>query len=486
MSHTESTPTANIGVVGLAVMGSNLARNLASREGNTVAVYNRTWEKTETLLAEHPEAGFVATKDYKEFAAALQKPRTALIMVKAGRGTDAVIDELVQVFEPGDIIVDGGNALFTDTMRREKAVRETGINFVGAGISGGEEGALLGPSIMPGGSAEAWVTLKPILESIAAVAEGEPCVTHVGTDGAGHFVKMIHNGIEYADMQLIAEAYDLLRRVGGLSPAEIADVFAEWNTGELESYLIEITAEVLRQVDATTGKPLVDVILDQAGAKGTGAWTVQTALDLGVPVSGIAEAVFARSLSSNPAQRAAASSLPGGAENWTVSDRDAFIEDVRRALYASKIIAYSQGFDAIVAGAEEFDWDIKKGEIAKIWRAGCIIRARFLNRITEAYAADPTLVALVTAPYFADAVSGSLPSWRRIVAGAALAGIPTPAFASSLSYFDGLRAERLPAALIQGQRDFFGAHTYQRIDREGTFHTDWSGDRTEASAEDTH
>ncbi|MBX9471472.1 MAG: NADP-dependent phosphogluconate dehydrogenase [Chryseoglobus sp.] len=486
VTSTAPAPTANIGVVGLAVMGSNLARNLASREGNTVAVYNRTWEKTETLLAEHPEAGFVPATDYKEFAAALQKPRTALIMVKAGRGTDAVIDELVQVFEPGDIIVDGGNALFTDTIRREKAVRETGINFVGAGISGGEEGALLGPSIMPGGSAEAWVTLKPILESIAAVAEGEPCVTHVGTDGAGHFVKMIHNGIEYADMQLIAEAYDLLRRVGGLSPAEIADVFAEWNTGELESYLIEITAEVLRQVDATTGQPLVDVILDQAGAKGTGAWTVQTALDLGVPVSGIAEAVFARSLSSKPAQRAAAQALPGGAENWTVSDRDAFIEDVRRALYASKIIAYSQGFDAIVAGAEEFGWEIKKGEIAKIWRAGCIIRARFLNRITEAYAADPALVALVTAPYFADAVSGSLPSWRRIVAGAALAGIPTPAFASSLSYFDGLRADRLPAALIQGQRDFFGAHTYKRIDREGTFHTDWSGDRTESVAEDTH
>lgn len=486
MTSTAPSPTANIGVVGLAVMGSNLARNLASREGNTVAVYNRSWEKTETLINEHPESGFVATKDYTEFAAALTKPRTALIMVQAGRGTDAVIDELVQVFEPGDIIVDGGNALFADTIRREAAVRATGINFVGAGISGGEEGALNGPSIMPGGSAEAWVTLKPILESIAAVAEGEPCVTHVGTDGAGHFVKMIHNGIEYADMQLIAEGYDLLRRVGGLSPAEIADVFAEWNTGELESYLIEITAEVLRQVDATTGKPLVDVILDQAGAKGTGAWTVQTALDLGVPVSGIAEAVFARSLSSNPTQRAAAASLPAGAEEWQVADRDAFIEDVRRALYASKIIAYSQGFDAIVAGAEQYNWDIKKGEIARIWRAGCIIRARFLNHITEAYATDPGLVALVTAPYFADAVASALPAWRRVVAGSALAGIPAPAFASSLAYYDGLRAERLPAALVQGQRDFFGAHTYKRVDRDGTFHTLWSGDRSEVSAEDTH
>lgn len=481
-----TTPSANIGVVGLAVMGSNLARNLASREGNTVAVFNRSYEKTETLITEHPEAGFIATKDYAAFAAALQKPRTAIIMVQAGRGTDAVIDELTKVFEPGDIIVDGGNALFTDTIRREAAVRATGINFVGAGISGGEEGALNGPSIMPGGSAEAWVTLKPILESIAAVAEGEPCVTHVGTDGAGHFVKMIHNGIEYVDMQLIAEAYDLLRRVGGFSPAEIADIVAEWNTGELESYLIEITAEVLRQVDAETGKPLVDVILDQAGAKGTGAWTVQTALDLGVPVSGIAEAVFARSLSSKPAQRAAAASLPGSTQEWQVADRDAFVEDVRRALYASKIIAYSQGFDAIVAGAEQYNWDIKKGDIAKIWRAGCIIRARFLNRITEAYAADPGLVALVTAPYFAEAVTGALPSWRRVVAGAALAGIPTPAFASSLSYYDGLRADRLPAALVQGQRDFFGAHTYKRVDKEGTFHTLWSGDRTEISATDAH
>ena len=481
-----TTPSANIGVVGLAVMGSNLARNLASREGNTVAVFNRSWEKTETLITEHPEAGFIATKDYAAFAAALQKPRTAIIMVQAGRGTDAVIDELTKVFEPGDIIVDGGNALFTDTIRREAAVGATGINFVGAGISGGEEGALNGPSIMPGGSAEAWVTLKPILESIAAVAEGEPCVTHVGTDGAGHFVKMIHNGIEYVDMQLIAEAYDLLRRVGGFSPAEIADIVAEWNTGELESYLIEITAEVLRQVDAETGKPLVDVILDQAGAKGTGAWTVQTALDLGVPVSGIAEAVFARSLSSKPAQRAAAASLPGSTQEWQVADRDAFVEDVRRALYASKIIAYSQGFDAIVAGAEQYNWDIKKGDIAKIWRAGCIIRARFLNRITEAYAADPGLVALVTAPYFAEAVTGALPSWRRVVAGAALAGIPTPAFASSLSYYDGLRADRLPAALVQGQRDFFGAHTYKRVDKEGTFHTLWSGDRTEISATDAH
>lgn len=474
---------ANIGVVGLAVMGSNLARNLASREGNTVAVYNRTWARTETLIEEHPEAGFVASKSIEEFAASLSKPRTALIMVQAGKGTDAVIDELVAVFEPGDIIVDGGNALFTDTIRRERAVRETGINFVGAGISGGEEGALLGPSIMPGGSDESWVTLGPILKSIAAIAEGEPCVTHVGHDGAGHFVKMIHNGIEYADMQLIAEAYDLIRRGTGKTPAEISDIFTEWNKGELESYLIEITAEVLKQVDAKTGKPLVDVILDQAGSKGTGVWTVQTALDLGIPVSGIAEAVFARSLSSKPAQRAAAASLPGPDENaWKPADPDAFIEGVRLALYASKVIAYSQGFDAIVAGAEQYGWDIKEGEIAKIWRGGCIIRAAFLNRITHAYAENPGLVALVTAPFFVDVMAKAQTAWRNVVADAATAGIPTPAFSSSLAYYDGLRADRLPAALVQGQRDFFGAHTYKRVDMDGTFHTLWSGDRSEISS----
>jgi 6-phosphogluconate dehydrogenase len=475
------TASANIGVVGLAVMGSNLARNLASREGNTVAVFNRSPERTRTLTTEHPEAGFVASESYDEFVASLAKPRTAIIMVQAGKGTDAVISELVKRFEPGDIVVDGGNANFHDTIRREAEIAPTGIHFVGTGISGGEEGALKGPSIMPGGSAESYETLGPILESIAAVAEGEPCVTHVGTDGAGHFVKMVHNGIEYADMQLIAEAYDLIRQGTGKAPAEIADIFAEWNTGELESYLIEITAEVLRQVDAETGKPLVDVILDEAGAKGTGAWTVQNALELGVPTSGIAEAVFARSLSSKRAQREAARDLPGPSGEWKVAEGDveAFIEDVRRALYASKIIAYSQGFDEIIAGAEQFGWDIKKGDIAKIWRAGCIIRARFLNRIADAYAEDPGLVALVVAPYFREAVAGAQESWRRVVGIAAQAGIPTPAFSSSLAYYDGLRAERLPASLIQGQRDFFGAHTYKRVDRDGVFHTLWSGDRSE-------
>ena len=473
---------ANIGVVGLAVMGSNLARNLASREGNTVAIYNRSTERTTLLMTEHPEAGFIASETIDEFVASLAKPRTAIIMVQAGAGTDAVISQLAERFEPGDIIVDGGNALFTDTIRREKDVSARGIHFVGAGISGGEEGALNGPSIMPGGTDESYKTLGPILSSIAAVAEGEPCVTHVGHDGAGHFVKMIHNGIEYADMQLIAEAYDLLRNIGGYSPAEIADIFSEWNKGELESFLIEITAEVLKQVDAKTGKPLVDVILDEAGSKGTGVWTVQTSLNLGVPVSGIAEAVFARSLSSQRAQRDAANHLPAETTAYVVADKAAFVEQVRLALYASKIVAYAQGFDAIRAGAKEYNWNIDLGKVSKIWRGGCIIRAQFLNRIAEAYDKNGDLLSLLLDGYFTDAVKKSLGSWRQIVAGASLAGFPVPAFASSLSYYDGLRAERLPASVVQGQRDFFGAHTYKRSDMPGTFHTLWSGDRTEVEA----
>jgi 6-phosphogluconate dehydrogenase len=473
------TEKANIGVVGLAVMGSNLARNLASREGNRVAIYNRSVEKTTQLTADHPEANFIASENIDDFVASLSKPRTAIIMVQAGAGTDAVISQLTERFEKGDIIVDGGNALYTDTMRREKEVSEKGIHFVGAGISGGEEGALKGPSIMPGGTKEAYATLGPILETIAAVAEGEPCVTHIGSDGAGHFVKMIHNGIEYADMQLIAEAYDLLRQSGGFSPEEIAEIFTEWNKGELESYLIEITAEVLKQKDAKTGKPLVDVILDAAGSKGTGVWTVQTALDLGTPVSGIAEAVFARSLSAQSAQREGKPELPAANQVWAVEDKPAFVEAVRRALYASKIIAYAQGFDAIRAGAKEFGWEINLGEVAKIWRGGCIIRAQFLNRITDAYRKDENLLSLLFDDYFIAAIAGTVASWREIVAMAALTGVPSPAFASSLSYYDGLRAERLPAALVQGQRDFFGAHTYKRVDAEGSYHTLWSGDRSE-------
>ena len=471
--------TANIGVVGLAVMGSNLARNLASRSGNRVAIYNRSVEKTNDLAANHPEANFIASDSIDEFVASLAKPRIAIIMVQAGFATDAVITALSDRFEKDDIIVDGGNALYTDTIRREKEVSAKDIHFVGAGISGGEEGALNGPSIMPGGSKESYEHLGPILRSIAAVAEGEACVTHIGSDGAGHFVKMIHNGIEYADMQLIAEAYDILRQAGGLNPLEISRVLTDWNAGELESYLIEITAEVLAQVDQKTGEPLVDVILDAAGSKGTGVWTVQSALDLGTPVSGIAEAVFARSLSSQAAQRAGAPEYSAGDSVWEISDQKAFIEDVRKALYASKIVAYAQGFDAIRAGAIENNWDINLGEVAKIWRGGCIIRAQFLNRISDAYKQDAKLLSLLFDGYFIKAIEDAATAWRQVVSKASLAGIPVPAFASSLSYFDGLRAERLPAALVQGQRDFFGAHTYKRVDMPGTFHTLWSGDKSE-------
>ncbi|GAA4616799.1 NADP-dependent phosphogluconate dehydrogenase [Saccharopolyspora hordei] len=460
-------------------MGSNLARNLASREGNTVAVHNRTYARTEQLVTEHPEAGFVPSESIDDFVASLAKPRTAIIMVQAGKGTDAVIDQLAERFEPGDIIVDGGNANFQDTIAREQRIAPTGIHFVGAGISGGEEGALHGPSIMPGGSAESYETLGPILASIAAVAEGEPCVTHVGTDGAGHFVKMIHNGIEYADMQLIAEAFDLLRTVGGLEPAAIADVFAEWNRGPLESYLIEITAEVLRHVDAATGKPFVDVVLDQAGSKGTGVWTVQNALDLGVPVGGIAEAVFARAVSGKQAQREAVRRVVASRPQPQRVDAS-FADEVAKALYASKVVAYAQGFDMITAGARKYGWDIRKDRIAKIWRGGCIIRAQFLNRIAEAYDEDPDVATLLEAPYFAQAVADGERAWRRVVATAAQSGVPVPGFGAALSYYDSLAVERLPAALVQAQRDYFGAHTYQRVDRPGTFHTQWSGDRTES------
>jgi 6-phosphogluconate dehydrogenase len=469
---------ANIGVVGLAVMGANLARNLAGRRGNTVAVFNRSPERTRRLVSEHPEAGFVAGEDIADFVRSLARPRTAIVMVQAGAGTDAVIDELANRFEEGDIIVDGGNANFQDTIRRERTLRDRGLNFVGVGISGGEEGALNGPSIMPGGSAEAYATLGPILETIAARVDDEPCVTHVGTDGAGHFVKMIHNGIEYADMQLIGESYDLLRRVGGHDVDAIAEVFATWNEGDLESYLIEITGDVLRQRDAETGKPLVDVIVDHAGSKGTGVWTVQNSVGLGIPVGGIAEAVFARAVSSKPDQRDAVRRAVK-ARPEAVAVPDGFEDDVRAALYASKVVAYAQGFDAIIAGAQEYGWDIDLSEIARIWRGGCIIRARFLNRIMEAYRRDTQPVTLLGDPYFADVVAEGEAAWRRVVVVAARSGVPAPGFSSALGYYDSLASERLPAALIQGQRDFFGAHTYQRVDKPGTFHTLWSDDRSE-------
>ena len=480
----DTTGTAQIGVTGLAVMGSNLARNFA-HHGYTVALHNRSVAKTDALLDQHGSEGkFVRTETMVEFAAALEKPRRALIMVKAGDPTDAVINELADVFEEGDIIIDGGNALFTDTIRREKAMAQRGLHFVGAGISGGEEGALNGPSIMPGGPAESYKSLGPLLEEISAHVDGVPCCTHIGPDGSGHFVKMVHNGIEYSDMQLIGEAYQLLRDGLGLSAPQMADVFAEWNKGDLDSYLIGITAEVLRQTDAKTGKPLVDVIRDEAEQKGTGRWTVKSALDLGVPVTGIAEAVFARALSGSVAQRTASIGLASGSLGDKPSDADEFTEDVRQALYASKIVAYAQGFNQIQAGSAEYDWGIRPGDLATIWRGGCIIRAKFLNRIKEAFDDDADLATLIVAPYFRDKIEAGIDSWRRVVAAAARLGIPIPGFGSALSYYDALRTERLPAALTQAQRDFFGAHTYERIDadRGKKFHTLWSGDRTEVEA----
>jgi 6-phosphogluconate dehydrogenase len=473
---------AQIGVTGLAVMGRNLARNFA-RHGHRVAIHNRTYAKTESLLAEAGHEGtFLASESMADFVASLERPRRVVIMVQAGRGTDAVIEELIPLLETDDIVIDAGNAHFPDTIRREAQLKEHGLHFVGSGVSGGEEGALNGPSIMPGGSRKSYESLGPLLEDISAKVDGEPCCTYVGPDGAGHFVKMVHNGIEYADMQLIAEAYDLIRQGTGASAAEIGKIFTTWNEGDLESFLIEITAEVLGQVDAATGQAFVDVVLDQAEQKGTGRWTVQNALDLGVPITGIAEATFARALSGSvPQRQAAAGKLAGHTAEWDIQDQDEFVEDVRQALYASKVVAYSQGFDQIAAASREYGWDIDRGAMARIWRGGCIIRARFLNRITEAYERDADLPLLLADDYFVEAVGNSLAAWRRVVAGAAQNGIPTPAFSSSLAYYDGIRAERLPAALIQAQRDFFGAHTYRRVDKDGAFHVEWSADRSETA-----
>ncbi|WP_420108747.1 NADP-dependent phosphogluconate dehydrogenase, partial [Mycolicibacter arupensis] len=460
---------------------SNIARNFASH-GYTVALHNRSVAKTDALLAAHgSEGNFVRSESIPEFLAALERPRRVLIMVKAGDPTDAVINELADAMEPGDIIIDGGNALYTDTIRREKAMAARGLHFVGAGISGGEEGALNGPSIMPGGPKKSYESLGPLLEEISAHVDGVPCCTHIGPDGAGHFVKMVHNGIEYSDMQLIGEAYQLLRDGLGLAAPQIAEVFTEWNAGDLDSYLVEITAEVLRQVDAKTGKPLVDVIVDEAEQKGTGRLTVKSALDLGVPVTGIAEAVFARALSGSVPQRRAAAGLAAGALGERPSDASQFTEDVRQALYASKIVAYAQGFNQIQAGSAEYGWNVTPGDLATIWRGGCIIRAKFLNRIKDAFDTDPELVSLLAAPYFRSAVEAAIDSWRRVVTTAVSLGIPVPGFSSALAYYDGLRTERLPAALTQAQRDFFGAHSYGRVDAEGQYHTLWSADRSEVS-----
>jgi len=464
-----------IGVIGLAVMGRNLALNIESR-GYTVAIYNRSPERTDELVAQCPDRKLVPAHSLDEFVASLEKPRRILMMVKAGEPTDATIAALKPLLDEGDVLIDGGNTHFTDTIRRNRELAQAGLHFIGTGVSGGEEGALKGPAIMPGGPRDAYDLIAPILTQIAAKApDGEPCVAYMGPDGAGHFVKMVHNGIEYGDMQLIAESYAVLKQVAGLTNAELAEVYAEWNKGELDSYLIDITAKIFRKRDDETGRDLVDVILDRAAQKGTGKWTSQNALDLGVPLPLITESVFARVLSSLKTQRVAASKvLSGPANKPFAGDRDSFIEAVRRALYLSKVISYAQGFSQLRAASEEYHWSLDFGGIAKIFRAGCIIRARFLQKITDAYTHDPKLANLLLDPYFREISEGYQAALRDIVVAAVTAGVPVPAFASAIAYFDAYRSERLPANLVQAQRDFFGAHTFERIDREGSFHATWS------------
>ncbi|MGI6200472.1 MAG: NADP-dependent phosphogluconate dehydrogenase [Christensenellales bacterium] len=464
----------DIGLIGLAVMGQNLVRNMA-RHGYRVAVYNRTYAKTEAFLA-GPARGedIHSAATLPELVAMVKKPRRIMLMVQAGAPVDAMIDALIPLMEPGDVIVDGGNSFFKDTIRRAAKVEGAGLNYLGAGVSGGEEGALNGPSIMPGGTRRAWEMMGPVLRDISAkVAGGAPCCDYVGADGAGHYVKMTHNGIEYGDMQLISEAYFLMRELLGMAPAEMAEVFAQWNQGELDSYLIEITADILGRTDPQTGRPLVDVILDAAGQKGTGKWTSQEALELGVAAPTVAEAVFARCMSANKAGRVAAAPALAGPKRAFTGDRQAFIADIGRALYASKICSYAQGFDLMHQAAAQYGWDLRYGDIALLWRGGCIIRAQFLGRIKQAYDRDPDLANLLLDPYFTEVTAQAQDSWRNVVAQAALCGVAAPCFSSALSYYDAFRTANLPANLIQAQRDYFGAHTYRRVDMDGVFHTQW-------------
>jgi len=487
-------PSSDIGLVGLAVMGQNLALNIADH-GFQISVYNRTTEKTEKFVADNPgtPGGIVGTRTLEELVGSIAKPRKIVILVKAGQGTDAVIDGLTPLLSPGDIVVDGGNALWTDTIRREKAYRERGLRFIGSGVSGGEEGARFGPSLMPGGDFGAWQELKPVWEAIAAkvdpatgkplegaapgkpVAGGVPCTAYIGANGAGHYVKMIHNGIEYGDMQMISEAYALMKGLLGLRPAEMGAIFAEWKTGILDSFLIEITAEILRQKDPVTGKPFVDVVLDTAGQKGTGKWTSANALDMAVPAPTIAEAVFARFLSAIKDERVAASRILRGPSKRYRGPKRALVAAIHDALYCSKICSYAQGFQLMRAAAQDFGWELHFGEIAQIWRGGCIIRAAFLQKITEAYRRDPQLANLLLDPYFNGTVKKAQENWRKVVALAAQHGVPVTTFGSALAYYDGYRSARVPANLLQAQRDYFGAHTYERVDqpRGKFFHLDW-------------
>jgi 6-phosphogluconate dehydrogenase len=454
-------------------MGQNLARNIA-RKGFPIVVHNRTTQKTEEFIREFGSEGpIIGSRDVASFVSAIAPPRTIMIMVKAGKPVDEVIAALKPHLAEGDLLIDGGNSHFFDTERRLKELEAEGFLFLGTGVSGGEEGALHGPSLMPGGSRAGYERVAPIFMRIAAQVEGVPCCAYIGEGGAGHYVKMVHNGIEYADMQLIAESYDLLKRAVGLQNNEIAAVFHQWNQGDLDSFLIEITARIFTVRDPETGDYLVDRVLDRAAQKGTGIWASQSALELGIPATTITEAVFARGLSMFKEQRMEASrKLAGPAEDFQ-GDRDSFIEAVHLALYASKVVAYAQGFELILAAGKQYGWTLHPEEIATIWRGGCIIRARFLNRIREAYQENPNLPNLLLAPYFRETMTNAQESWRRVIAEAVRLGIPVPAFSSALAYYDGYRCARLPANLIQAQRDLFGAHTYERVDRPGNFHSRW-------------
>ena len=474
---------ADIGLVGLAVMGENLVMNMESK-GFTVAVYNRTTQKVKNFVEGCAKGkNIIGTYSVEELAGALEKPRKVMLMVKAGQPVDDFIEQLLPHLEKGDIIIDGGNSNYPDTDRRVKYVESKGLLYIGTGVSGGEEGALKGPSIMPGGSSAAWPYVKPIFQAIAAKVDGQPCCDWVGEEGAGHFVKMVHNGIEYGDMQLIAEAYLLMRDVLGMEPNEMARVFADWNQGELDSYLIEITADILATQDSD-GSPLIDKILDTAGQKGTGKWTAINALDEGVPLTLIAEAVFARALSSNKEQRVKASGLLPGSASAFSGDKEIFLKQIQQALYASKIISYTQGYLLMQAAAQTHGWHLNYGGIALMWRGGCIIRSAFLGKIMEAYTANPELENLLFDPYFAQAVADSLPAWRATVSTAVLSGIALPAMTSALAYYDGLRTQNSGANMIQAQRDYFGAHTYERVDqpRGQFFHTNWTGEGGDTAA----
>jgi len=470
-----------IGVIGMAVMGKNLALNIES-QGYSVSIYNRTTSKAEAVIEENPDKNVHLQTTVEDFVDSLEKPRRIVLMVQAGAGTDAVIQQVLPHLDEGDVLIDGGNTFFKDTMRRNEELEESGIYFIGTGVSGGEEGALKGPSIMPGGQKEAYDLVAPILEKVAAKApaDGEPTVTYIGPNGAGHYVKMVHNGIEYGDMQLIAESYHIMRATLGLSNDEIADIFKEWNEGELDSFLIEITADALTKIDPETGKHVIDIILDRAGNKGTGKWTSQQALDLGTPLPTITEAVFARYISAIKDERVQASKMIAEPEFKELDlNKEEVLEELRQALYFSKIMSYAQGFSQLRMASAEFDWNLQYGEIAKIWRAGCIIRARFLQDITNAYDKNPDLSNLLLDDYFRDVAEKYQQSVRNVVSLGVQSGVPVAAFSSAISYYDSYRSERLPANIIQAQRDYFGAHTYERVDKEGTFHFDWYGDNGE-------